>query len=250
VPLSTLISGPGGTGKPLVEFAFVAAWLKAGGSLTAVKLQYPTPELIKTAMYKLEPVVADQGTLIIYDPLIREVSFIHGALIDKVGYHIRDYFLKQTNRFEWAPGTIKAHSTHVKGTGTGMLFIKLLRDAAKLDIWKVVTDYYQRKDGKRNGALELDLPDTPGISSAVYRDLVNRKIVDVRNIKNLNDFKLLQAGWVFDINFKPTLHSIKSRHYLDMIRDVLPGSSEISEVFTVIKNYLEYQINSQNERIR
>jgi len=53
IPSSTLISGPGGTGKPLVEFAFVAAWLKAGGSLIGIPLQYPTGELVRTAMKKL-----------------------------------------------------------------------------------------------------------------------------------------------------------------------------------------------------
>ncbi len=53
VPSSTLISGPGGTGKPLVEFAFVAAWLKAGGSLIGIPLQYPSGELVKTAMKRL-----------------------------------------------------------------------------------------------------------------------------------------------------------------------------------------------------
>jgi KaiC/GvpD/RAD55 family RecA-like ATPase len=53
IPSSTLISGPGGTGKPLVEFAFVAAWLKAGGSLIAITLQYPGGELLITAMKKL-----------------------------------------------------------------------------------------------------------------------------------------------------------------------------------------------------
>jgi len=53
IPSSTLISGPGGTGKPLVEYAFVAAWLKAGGSLIGIPLQYPTGELVKTAMKKL-----------------------------------------------------------------------------------------------------------------------------------------------------------------------------------------------------
>jgi KaiC/GvpD/RAD55 family RecA-like ATPase len=50
---STLISGPGGTGKPLVEFAFVAAWLKAEGALIGIPLQYPSGELVKTAMNKL-----------------------------------------------------------------------------------------------------------------------------------------------------------------------------------------------------
>ncbi|MGM0666342.1 MAG: hypothetical protein ACQETA_03385 [Bacteroidota bacterium] len=53
IPSSTLISGPGGTGKPLVEFAFVTAWLKAGGSIIGIPLQYPGGELLITAMKKL-----------------------------------------------------------------------------------------------------------------------------------------------------------------------------------------------------
>ncbi|HLZ29014.1 MAG TPA: lactate racemase domain-containing protein [Chloroflexota bacterium] len=70
------------------------------------------------AMYKTEPAVADGGEVVIYAPHLTEVSFTHGKLIDAVGYHVRDYFLKQPARFEGVPGMIKAHSTHVKGTGT------------------------------------------------------------------------------------------------------------------------------------
>ena len=51
-------------------------------------------------MYKMEPVVADGGEVVIYAPHIREVSHVHGALIDEIGYHCRDYFLKQWERFE------------------------------------------------------------------------------------------------------------------------------------------------------
>ena len=43
-------------------------------------------------MYKLEPVVADGGELIIYAPHIKEISVTHGALIERIGYHVRDYF--------------------------------------------------------------------------------------------------------------------------------------------------------------
>lgn len=69
-------------------------------------------------MYKLEPVVADGGELIIYAPHIREISLTHGALIRQIGYHCRDYFLKQWDRFkDIAWGTL-AHSTHVRGIGT------------------------------------------------------------------------------------------------------------------------------------
>ncbi|HKV86020.1 MAG TPA: lactate racemase domain-containing protein [Ktedonobacterales bacterium] len=70
------------------------------------------------AMYKTEPVVADGGEVIIYAPHITEVSYTHGRLIDQVGYHVRDYFLKQWDRFRDTPGMILAHSTHVKGKGT------------------------------------------------------------------------------------------------------------------------------------
>ncbi|MFN8568850.1 MAG: lactate racemase domain-containing protein [Kouleothrix sp.] len=68
-------------------------------------------------MYKTEPIIADGGEVIIYAPHITEVSYTHGALIDQVGYHVRDYFLKQWDRFKHVPGGILAHSTHVKGQG-------------------------------------------------------------------------------------------------------------------------------------
>ena len=69
-------------------------------------------------MYKLEPVVEDGGRLIIYAPHIKEISSTHGKLIEEVGYHLRDYFLRQWDRFKNYPGAVLAHSTHVKGIGT------------------------------------------------------------------------------------------------------------------------------------
>jgi len=69
-------------------------------------------------MYKSEPVVADEGEVIIYAPHVTEVSRVHGRMIAEVGYHCRDYFLAQWDRFKKYPGGILAHSTHVKGNGT------------------------------------------------------------------------------------------------------------------------------------
>jgi nickel-dependent lactate racemase len=68
-------------------------------------------------MYKLEPVVADGGEVVIFAPHIHEVSYTHGKLIDEIGYHCRDYFLSQWERFKDYPGGVLAHSTHVKGLG-------------------------------------------------------------------------------------------------------------------------------------
>ncbi|HXG47016.1 MAG TPA: lactate racemase domain-containing protein [Methylomirabilota bacterium] len=69
-------------------------------------------------MYKVEPVVADGGEVILYGPHITEVCVAHGRVIEEVGYHCRDYFLKQWDRFQHLPWGVLAHSTHVRGLGT------------------------------------------------------------------------------------------------------------------------------------
>ena len=69
-------------------------------------------------MYKLEQVVAEQGRLIIYAPHIHDISRTWGKYIEKIGYHVRDYFLAQMDRFKDIPRGVLAHATHVRGTGT------------------------------------------------------------------------------------------------------------------------------------
>jgi nickel-dependent lactate racemase len=68
-------------------------------------------------MYKLEPVVADGGELIIYAPHVHEFSVTHGDYIKQVGYHCTDYFVKQWDKFKHVPWGTLAHSTHVRGIG-------------------------------------------------------------------------------------------------------------------------------------
>ncbi len=69
-------------------------------------------------MYKLEPVLADGGELIIFAPHLKKVCISHGAHIEEIGYHCRDYFLKQWDKFKRFPWGVVAHSTHVRGIGT------------------------------------------------------------------------------------------------------------------------------------
>jgi nickel-dependent lactate racemase len=69
------------------------------------------------AMYKLEPIVADGGEVIIYGPQIRSVSFMHEEAIRRIGYHVIEYFTKQWERFSGEPKLILAHSTNVRGVG-------------------------------------------------------------------------------------------------------------------------------------
>jgi len=69
-------------------------------------------------MYKMEPAIADGGEVVIYAPHITEVSYTHGKVLDEIGYHVRDYFVKQWDRFKDYPWGVLAHSTHLRGAGT------------------------------------------------------------------------------------------------------------------------------------
>lgn len=133
-----------------------------------------------------------------------------------------------------AVGSIRYHnypSLPMEETELCLFYSKLLRDADKLDIWKVVTDYYHRRDGGKNSVLELELPDTPGFSEEVVSDIRNGRAVQMKNVRNLNDFKLLQAGWILDINFKPSRDLAMERHYLEKIKNSLPESNIIDDIF-------------------
>ena len=67
--------------------------------------------------YKLEPVVADGGEVILYAPHMKEISFVHKEIYD-IGYHCRDYFVKQWDTFSGIHWGVLAHSTHLRGAGT------------------------------------------------------------------------------------------------------------------------------------
>ncbi|MFN0111922.1 MAG: lactate racemase domain-containing protein [Blastocatellia bacterium] len=69
-------------------------------------------------MYKMEPVIADGGEVIIYAPHIEEISYTHGKILDELGYHVLEYFTKQWDKFKHYPLGVVAHSTHLTGVGT------------------------------------------------------------------------------------------------------------------------------------
>ncbi len=69
-------------------------------------------------MYKVEPVISEGGEVIIFAPHVDEFSYTHGSVLNEIGYHVRDYFLKQWDRFKHYPRGVIAHSTHLRGIGT------------------------------------------------------------------------------------------------------------------------------------
>ncbi len=129
-----MVVGEGGALEGLFEGAPEEAWEEASELSRLRHIRYcprPFHTILSCAppmygdlwvggkcMYKLEPVLADGGELIIYAPHIGEVSPTHGDRILRLGYHCRDYFLGQWDRFRHEPWGVLAHLTHVYGQGT------------------------------------------------------------------------------------------------------------------------------------
>ena len=121
-----------------------------------------------------------------------------------------------------------------------LFFLKLLRDADKVDIWRVVTQYYQNAGNGRNRSIELDLPDLDRVSPVVYEGLMNGQPVQRADLQTLNDFKLLQIAWIYDVNFPRTFQIVREKRYLEIIRDALPKqSSPILEIYRRALAFLE-----------
>lgn len=127
------------------------------------------------------------------------------------------------------------------------LLVKIIRDADKLDILRIVTDYYCNEDKNSNNALQLDLPDTPSINPLNYEDILNERMVDLNNLETLSDFKLLQIGWIYDLNFKHSLKVIKEKHYLEIIFETLADTKEISKIKEKVFNYMSEKLTEKDK---
>jgi len=85
--------------------------------LSLVPKQYDDLWTGSKGIFKLEPIVADGGEIILYAPHINELSYSYGQWFDEFGYHVRDYYLQQWDRFRDYPWLMLAHSAYVKGSG-------------------------------------------------------------------------------------------------------------------------------------
>ncbi len=127
--------------------------------------------------------------------------------------------------------------------GQCLLFSKLIRDADKIDALNVVVRYYkQYRDNPQGFKLDLELPDEPGYSAEVVDELLRGQSIDYRRLRTLNDLKLCLLGWVYDVNFTPTLKRIKQRRYLEKLLGFLPDTEDIERVKEKIFAYVDFRI--------
>lgn len=123
-----------------------------------------------------------------------------------------------------------------------LTYIKLIRDADKLDNFKYATEYYALKPSQRNNPLEATLDNSPEVSKKVSKAIINEKVVDKSDIKTLNDFKVLQMSWIYDLNFKRSFQIINENTYLKKIYDTLPKNDVIFDLYRVLRIFFENKL--------
>jgi len=123
-----------------------------------------------------------------------------------------------------------------------LLFTRLIRDADKLDIWRVFIDYYGLPEEERASAVGLGFPDLPQCSPEVLKCLRQREIVQLAAVQTLNDFRLLQLSWVFDLNFPESFRLVRERGCIDALAAVLPTDAKVGRAVEAVRDFVEAKV--------
>ncbi len=128
-----------------------------------------------------------------------------------------------------------------------LFFLRLIRDADKLDIWRIFLDFFEADENNRPMGAVLGLPDTPGYSAGVLSSLKDNKVVSHGLLKNLNDFKLLQISWVFDLNFRPSFELVRKNQYIEKFFALLPQTRDVLKASSLIKDFVRRKAKAEGQ---
>lgn len=121
-------------------------------------------------------------------------------------------------------------------------FAKLIRDADKLDILRVLTDYYSNRNAAPNHTLTWDLPKGTVVSPVVAKEVMAGRLVAKKHVASEIDVKIMQLSWVFDLNYKPSFESLFKNRFLEKIYDTLSKNDLVIDIYRKVKVYSENKI--------
>ncbi len=116
-----------------------------------------------------------------------------------------------------------------------IFFAKLIRDADKLDILNIFVERYKNKNQKD---YIIKLSTEPEINAEIYNKLLKKESINYDKLKTINDLKVMQLGWIYDINFKESLEIIKERGYIEVIYNSMDQSKKADHIYQQLQEYL------------
>lgn len=122
-------------------------------------------------------------------------------------------------------------------------FLRLVRDADKLDIWRVFAEYYATRDRAPNSTIELGLSDSDETTPEVLAAIQAGGLVPYERLRTITDIKLLQMSWVFDLNFRAAFRMIRDRGHLERIAETLPQDPVVQAAVQSAFRHVESMLN-------
>ena len=126
--------------------------------------------------------------------------------------------------------------------GDQLFFLQLLRDADKLDIWRVFIENFQQPVEKRSAVVELGFPNEPHCSQDVLEMVARRELVPLSSVRTLSDFKFVQLSWVFDLTFTESYRIVAERDIVRQLAKTLPEGEGVQQAVGTILGFVAEKI--------
>ncbi|MCM2358931.1 MAG: HD domain-containing protein [Geobacteraceae bacterium] len=155
---------------------------------------------------------------------------LQGKVLDKFPCNEQDIIIQAVRHHN-------AFAVSAGVAGESAVHLRLVRDADKLDIWRVFLEFFALPEEERASAVGLGLPDLPGCSPEIIAALGRGELVRLDRVKSLNDFKLLQLSWVYDLNFPASFRMLVERDYINGLAAALPAGEEVRQAVAAVREF-------------
>jgi len=118
-------------------------------------------------------------------------------------------------------------------------FAMLIRDADKVDIWRVLIEYCSASSSERASAVVWELPDTGLCSDSAINEVIAGRMINRSLLATVDDFKLLQLSWAYDLNFKESFKLLSECGYIETLAALLPDQPGCKEAVSAVRKYIE-----------
>lgn len=115
--------------------------------------------------------------------------------------------------------------------------VRFIRDADKLDIWRVMIEYFTAPACRRASAVVWELPDTGRCSPEVIGEVAGGRVVNRKLLRTVDDFKLLQLSWVYDLSFPSSYRLLKEFGYVESLSELLSHDPAAAPAVAAVEAY-------------
>lgn len=123
------------------------------------------------------------------------------------------------------------------------LFAKIIRDADKLDIYRVLEPFLAQADAdKMPNFIKSTSKLVAEISPDFVENFVTGEQADYRKIRTNGDRKIVRLMWLYDVNFSWTMKKIVERGYIEKIISNLPMDEHIAEGVRRLKLHVDKKL--------